>query len=96
MVLVFLSIYASCSSTAAENGFPEAEPAQEFTKMLQHESIERSYHIHLPPGFSKDKPAPLVFALHGGGGNGRKFDQGTTQGTLTAAADKRGVVLVFP
>lgn len=72
------------------------QSSQEVTETLQHGRFERTYHIHLPPGFSKDKPAPLVFALHGGGGEGRRFDQGTTQGTLTAAADKRGVVLVFP
>ena len=50
----------------------------------------------LPPDFSKDRPAPLVFVLHGGGGEGRRFDQSVTQGTLTAAADQQGVVLVFP
>ena len=38
----------------------------------------------------------MVLALHGGGGKGRKFDQAATKGTLTAAADKRGIVLVFP
>ena len=66
------------------------------TKTLLHEGLERTYHIHLPPAFSKNKSAPLVLALHGGGGEGRKFEQSTTQGTLTTAADKRGVVLVFP
>ncbi len=66
------------------------------TKTLLHEGIERSCRIHLPPGFSRNKPAPLVLALHGGGGRGQRFDQSTTQGTLTTAADKRGVVLVFP
>ena len=75
---------------------PNAELAEEISETIQHENIERTYHIHLPPGFSREKPAPLVFALHGGGGNGQKFDQETTQGTLTAAADKRGMVLVFP
>ena len=95
MVLVCLLICADCKSIAAGNS-PGTKSAQEFTKTLYHESIERTYHIHLPPGFSKDKPAPLVLVLHGGGGKGRNFNQGITQGTLTAAADKRGVVLVFP
>ncbi len=63
---------------------------------MRHESVVRTYQIHLPPGFRKDNPAPLVIALHGGGGTGRTFDRGTTQGTITAAADERGIVLVFP
>jgi len=94
--LACLMICAGCNATAAKNGHPDANPEQEFTKTLPYEGIERTYHIHLPPDFSKDKPAPLVLALHGGGGTGLKFDQGTSQGTLSAAADKRGVVLVFP
>lgn len=80
----------------AKEAIQNAGQAKNLTETLRHEGVERTYHIHLPPGFSKDKPAPLVFALHGGGGEGRRFDQSTTQGTLTAAADKRGVVLVFP
>ncbi len=69
---------------------------QDLTEMLNHDGIERTYHIVLPSDFSTEEPSPLVIALHGGGGQGSQFDQGATQGTLTAAADERGVVLVFP
>ena len=82
-------------SAVAEDGIPNEKPVWAFTKTLYHEGIERTYHISLPQGFNKNKPSPLVLALHGGGGEGRKFDQ-TTQGTITAAAHQRGVVLVFP
>jgi len=95
LLLVCLLIIPGCISVVAEEGGPDKKLAREFTKTLHHEGIERTYHIQLPQGFDKDKPSPLVFALHGGGGEGRKFDQ-NTQNTLTAAADKRGVVLVFP
>ena len=95
-VLVVLFIHAGCSSITAADGGPGVKSAPEFTKTLKHEGIERTYHIRLPSEFSKDKPAPLVLALHGSSHEGRSFDQNTTQGTLTAAADKRGVVLVFP
>lgn len=74
----------------------KANQAKNLTETLQHEGLERTYHIHLPPDFSKGIPAPLVLALHGGGGKGRRFDQSATGGTLTAEADKRGVILVFP
>ena len=86
-----------------DSGLPGIESAwswhrQEklFTETLRHEGVERSYHIHLPPGFSKVRPAPMVLALHGGGGKGLRFDQGATSGTLSAAAGRRGIVLVFP
>jgi len=69
---------------------------QNLTESFVHEGAMRTYHIYLPPGFSKKKPAPMVLALHGGGGQGRNFVRGTSDGTLINAADKRGVVLVFP
>jgi polyhydroxybutyrate depolymerase len=77
---------------------PSVAVAQEryLTETLRDGDSERTYHIHLPPDFSRNRLTPLVLALHGGGGQGRRFDQSATQGTLTAAADKRGVVLVFP
>ncbi len=91
-----LLIFTSCARTAARSEPADTNVAQVITKKLDHDGERRTFHIKLPAGFKKDRPAPLVLALHGGGGKGRKFDQGTTQGTLTAAADKRGVVLVFP
>ncbi len=96
MVLVSLLVSSNCIGATTEKVTPEANPEQGLTEVLLHEGIERSYLIHLPPGFSTNTPAPLVLALHGGGGEGRIFDQGITQGTLSAAADKRGVILVFP
>jgi polyhydroxybutyrate depolymerase len=73
-----------------------AEENSRLDKTLVHEGMKRSYYIHLPPGFKKEKSAPLVIALHGGGGKGRRLDKNTTRETLSTAADKRGVVLVFP
>ena len=65
------------------------------TEVIDLDGVERTYHIHLPPNFSKEEPAPLVFALHGGGGQGLRFDESTAD-TLIPAADERGMVLVFP
>ena len=96
IVLVCLLIFAGCGHTPVNGSKSATQADKEISKTIHHEGVKRTYHIHLPPGFRKDKPAPLVLALHGGGGKGRKFDQGTTQGTLTTAADQRGIVLVFP
>lgn len=88
-ILVGLLLSFGCQVTVADEG-------KTLTKTLRHDGVERTYHVHLPPGFDKEKRAPLVIALHGGGGRGLRFDQSATKGTLTAAADERGVVLAFP
>ncbi len=87
---------AGANANGAEAARTTASQAKNLTEKLWHEGIERTYHLHLPPGYSRDKPAALVLALHGGGGTGLGFDRSATNGTLTAAADKRGMVLVFP
>lgn len=94
--LVCFLICIGCGAIVSGDIIDKASQIKELTETLQHEGIERTYHIHFPPGFSKSKPAPLVLALHGGGGKARRFDQSATGGTLTVEADKRGVVLVFP
>ena len=96
LLLASFLLCIGCDAMVAEDVKIKESPGKNLTETLQHEGIERTYHIHLPPGFRKDKPTPLVVALHGGGGEGRRFDQSTTQGTLTAAAGKRGMALVFP
>ena len=65
------------------------------TETLDIDGVTRTYHIHFPPEFSKTDAAPLVLALHGGGGQGLKFNQSTAD-TLIPAAEARGMVLVFP
>ncbi|NNF00299.1 MAG: esterase [Pyrinomonadaceae bacterium] len=96
-VLVSL-LFALCigCSVGSANGGLGTPGTKIITKSLQHGGVERTYHIHLPPGFDKNKPAPLVLALHGGGGKGTKFNELTAEGTLEKAADERGVVIVYP
>ena len=69
--------------------------ARDITATLQHDGIERTYHAHFPPGFDKTKKHPLAVLLHGFGSTGAIFDEASAN-TITAAADKRGFVVVFP
>ncbi len=94
--LVGLLLGSGCLFASPTDDDSKTGPFRYLTVSMVHETFPRTYHIHLPPGFSADKSAPLVIALHGGGGVGRGFDANTTQGSLTAAADARGIVLVFP
>ena len=87
MGLILIFLLAACR---------KAQSSQMLTETLDQDNIERTYQIYWPPDFNTEELSPLVIALHGGGGQGSQFDQGTTQGTLTAAAEERGVVLVFP
>lgn len=54
---------------------------------------QRRYDVYLPKGYPSGPPRPLVLVLHGGGGNA----DGVQRTTFThAAADKHGVVAVYP
>lgn len=63
------------------------------THTLEHGGRERAYHLFVPDSAQPD--APLVLALHGGGGRGEHLDRQTRHG-LTREAEKLGWVVVFP
>ena len=67
LVLGFLATFVGAGQ--------ETGKARNLTETLGHGGIERTYHIHLPPDFNEEKAAPLVLALHGGGGQGKRFDE---------------------
>ena len=59
-----------------------------------HAGTERVYYVFVPPELGdKAKPAPLVFALHDGGGRAERFARMTK---LNEAAAKAGVLMVYP
>jgi len=55
--------------------------------------VKRIYRLHIPQSYDGATPLPLVFVLHGRGGNGMGAEQGTGFG---AKADKEHFVAVFP
>lgn len=63
---------------------------------ISYDGVERTYQVYLPNNFNESSPAPLVLALHGGGGTGANFEDDVSAGTLTTAAEARGVILVMP
>ena len=56
--------------------------------------VSRSYVVRLPDGLSKNsKPVPLVFVLHGGGGNAANAENMTG---FTEKGRREGFIVVYP
>jgi len=53
----------------------------------------RTFYVHLPAGYDRKTPLPLIFAFHGGGG---KADMMNKLTNLNALADEKKVIVVYP
>jgi polyhydroxybutyrate depolymerase len=60
---------------------------------LRHDGMTRTYLVHLPAAYSKDKSRPLVLVFHGGGGNGEQMAKMTG---FSRKADREGFIAVYP
>jgi polyhydroxybutyrate depolymerase len=57
--------------------------------------LNRTYLLHVPPTYKKDKPTPMVLAFHGGSGQGKNMVQ-VTSGGWNILADKEQFIVVYP
>lgn len=62
---------------------------------IQHQGLTRMYQVHVPPGYSGSTRAPLLIALHGGGGDMEYMARDDYYG-LTSKSNKEGFILVYP
>lgn len=62
-------------------------------KRMKINGRERKYLIHIPSDYSNSEPAPLVLALHGGGGSARSFKQKTS---FDRVAENENFIIVYP
>lgn len=62
---------------------------------LVHAGHTRLYRVHVPPGYRAAGRTPLVFSLHGGGGN-MDIQANDAYYGQTSMADRAGYVVVFP
>jgi polyhydroxybutyrate depolymerase len=67
--------------------------AGDSTGMLVVDGGGRTYNVHIPAGLDLTKPAPLVFAFHGGGQSASAFE-GFAH--IEAKSDASGFILVEP
>ena len=55
--------------------------------------LQRSYYLHLPTHYQKEKTLPLVFFLHGGGQNIKKMARSSQ---LNKLADQDNFIVAYP
>lgn len=63
--------------------------------ILELGGLKRQYLVHVPKGYDPAKPAPVLVALHGGGGNMRLQADDGRYG-LISKSESAGFVAVFP
>jgi polyhydroxybutyrate depolymerase len=67
--------------------------AQDVATTFLHGGLERTYLLHIPPGYQATTPAPLVMVLHGRGGSGEHIAGYTKFNTL---ADQQTFITLYP
>lgn len=60
---------------------------------LQLNGLNRTYLLHLPPGYSGTNPLPLIIAMHGGFGSAANLQN---QSGLSQKADLENFIVVYP
>jgi polyhydroxybutyrate depolymerase len=84
---------AGADASAAECGPGRRIDAEPGPRSITAAGLQREYVVHLPPGYDGTEPAPLVFNLHGFGGDIASQDTSTD---LPALAGERGYIVVTP
>lgn len=63
------------------------------TETIVSDGVQRSFYVHVPPSYTREKALPVVFALHGAGMNIESMRALTF---LEVTADRNGFIAVFP
>ncbi|MBI5949094.1 MAG: hypothetical protein HY875_13220 [Chloroflexi bacterium] len=83
---------AGASPGAIASASPSGRPG-EFVRRLKHGGRDRGYILHVPAIYSAARPMPLVFALHGGGGEAKGI---APLSGLSRLGDREGFIVVYP
>ena len=85
-------LLAAATAVAADT--PISRPG-EHQASLEHGGRTRLYRVHVPASYRPGAPAPLLVALHGGGGNRDHMARDGHYG-LISLSERTGLVLVLP
>lgn len=93
LIIMAAALILTCCSPVLPR-HPGPEPATyEASVDLRIHGVRRSYLVHLPPGYSQDKPLPMVVVVHGAFYTAKKMEQ--TSG-FDPIADREGFIAVYP
>lgn len=67
----------------------------DYTFSIQHDELTRMYRVHVPASYNKDRPTPVLFAFHGGGGDMGYMARDEFYGLITKS-EQAGFIVVFP
>lgn len=68
---LFMTISIASQFLSCKNKNDDIQGKHRFT--LNVDGITREYYVHVPQSYNSKTPIPVVFMLHGSGGNGEKF-----------------------
>jgi polyhydroxybutyrate depolymerase len=90
---VALALGAHAAAVPAQSAPAYAPGSAQQVHTLQTGGEHRSYELYLPPGYRRDRPAPLVLVFHAGGGRASGIAPHTGFSRL---AEREGFVVVYP
>lgn len=92
---VLCGLLAWCAASVAAAQAAPVLPAGSHELHLRHDGRERGFIVHVPKAYRADRPAPLVLALHGGGGSMEVMAKDRLYG-LVSQSEASGWIVVFP
>ncbi|MEK6594098.1 MAG: PHB depolymerase family esterase [Pseudomonadota bacterium] len=87
VLLILIVVFAATDAAGA------AVKPGDYRYSITHQSIQRSYLLHLPPQSASGKPLPVVLNFHGAGGNA---ETQKWYSKMDGAADRDGYIAVYP
>lgn len=79
--------------TPAGCPWPDDLGTGDSTIPIEHDSMARTYHVHVPPGYDPSVPSPVVFNLHG---YGSQASEEMLFSDMNTYADDLGYIVVYP
>lgn len=93
-ILISLSMLLFAALACVGGGTPVPDEASLISGTILHNGLERSYITLVPASYEDDERAPLVLALHGGGGDGERMCR--LEGGVQELAEEGGFIVVCP
>ncbi|NIS81243.1 MAG: hypothetical protein GTO14_13800 [Anaerolineales bacterium] len=93
LLLPLLLLISSCTRINPDKKPYAAFTAGDHNFSIVVDGLKRVYIVHIPPSYDTKTPTPLLFALHGGGGNA---SGSVDYFQLNEKADREGFLVVYP